>query len=168
MRAGAATVFGGVVGGAGYVVLDAKTGDTVITDNTKAQIQGLAFDAKSSQLYVASLKPSVKVWDLAKREIVKTWSDSDDHFVHGPAIAPNKTTIALGTQEVVVVDLTADKVVHRLKGDDPRDLFMEVAISPDGQLVMGASQEGAVYVWNLVEIIIVCKRVWKYQQLEVI
>ena len=137
--------------GFGYAVLDAKTGDIVITENTKAQIQGLAFDAKSTQLFVASLKPSVKIWDLAKREIVKTWSDSDDHFVRGPAIAPNKTTIAVGTQEVLVVDLTADKVVHRLKGDDPKELFMELAISPDGQLVIGASQEGTVYVWNLAD-----------------
>jgi len=146
-----------VAGGVGYAVLDAKTGDVIITESTRAQIQGLAFDAKTTQLYVASLKPSIKVWDLAKREIVKTWSESDDFFVRGPAVAPNKTTIALGIQEVLVVDLTTDKVVHRLKGDNPSDLFMELAISPDGQLVIGASQEGSVYGWNLGD----GKRKWK-------
>ena len=145
-----------------FAILDANTGEELGRDEATTDSQGFAFNRDSTQLFVASGNPSLKVWDLRKRKVVKTLSEAEQQFVLGPAVAPNGSTVAVafmnensprptGVRAVLLVDLKTDKVIHRLKGDDPQELFMEIAITPDGKLVMGASQEGPVYVWNMAD-----------------
>ena len=113
--------------------------------------------ALTDRLVVTSLNPSLKIWDIARREIVARWSESETDFVYGPAIATNGTTMAVGHRDVIIVDPFKAAVFQRLQGDDPRDLFLQLAFTPDGRWLLAASQEGPVYVWNVAD----WSRKWK-------
>lgn len=142
--------FLGVVGDNEYKVIDAMTGAVIIEERPRTAILGLAFDHDNTRLFVASSKPQVKVWDLSKREIVKRWSEGEgNQATWGPAVTPDGTKVALGSRKVLVVDLKSDKVLHRLRGDDPQDVFLKFAITPDGKFVVAAAEKGPVYVWSL-------------------
>jgi WD40 repeat protein len=134
--------------GGNYAVLERATGDPIVKEETRAQIQGLKFTSDGRRLVVASLKPSVKVWDLKDRNVIARWTFSDDFFARGPAVSPDARHVAVGHRNVIVVDPAAGTEVATLGGDDPSDLFLELDYTPDGKLLIAASQEGPVYVWN--------------------
>lgn len=134
--------------GVGYAVFDRKTGEAIVKEDTRAEIQGVQFTRDSTRLVVASLKPSLKVWDLAKREIAHRWSFSDECFVWGPGVSPDGKLVAVGLSHVEVVDPVAGDVKAQLHGDNAKDLFLQLEFTPDGRQLVAASQEGQVYVWK--------------------
>jgi len=138
-----------------YSVVDRTTGEVVIKLQTTAEIGGLAFTHDEAFLLVGSLQPSVVVWDMAKRKVVKQWSDGppgeETYIVHGPAVSPDGKRFAVGGGDVAVVSLDTMELQFRLAGDDPRDIFLQLEFAPDGKHLLAVSQEGPVYVWNVDE-----------------
>jgi WD40 repeat protein len=132
-----------------YDVIDRKTGKVVVTWKTDSELKGFTFSADESQLYVASLRPSIAVLDIAKKKVVRRWSDDDDHFVRGPALSPDGRLFAVGGQDIAVVDDATGDVQFRLAGDKPDMLFQHLQFTHDGERLIALAQGGDVYIWDV-------------------
>ncbi|KGN32260.1 hypothetical protein N802_18020 [Knoellia sinensis KCTC 19936] len=71
-----------------------------------------------------------------------------DGVVHGPlAISPDGRSLALGGDEVLVIDASSLKVTRRLP--NPTDFTRSLAFSPDGSKLAGGAEDLTVTVWDV-------------------
>jgi WD40 repeat protein len=90
---------------------------------------------------------SVKLWDVAKRKVIKTHRDAGgdcDYGVYGEALSPDGKTLAATTgKKVTLFDVTSGKEKASFKG-----CAGPVAFSPDGKTLATAGESGGT-LWDL-------------------
>jgi WD40 repeat protein len=143
----------------GYEVIERETGKSVIEAKTQGQIRGLYFTSDSSRVVVLGTNPPVQVWDLTKREVIKTSAKSATQNANrGASLSPDGKLVAMPGREVVVLNLDADSEAARLTyEDDLEGQFVETAFTADGKLLVATTQRGVIYVWNCAD----WSRKWK-------
>jgi WD40 repeat protein len=107
----------------------------------------VAFSADSKQLASASFDHTATLWDVAKREPIKTFSNHSD-FVYGVALSPSGKHLYTASKDrtIQMVDITTGKSVFTFSGLE-QDI-MTVTASPDGKTVISSGLESSLYWWN--------------------
>jgi WD40 repeat protein len=108
---------------------------------------------------------TVKVWETAKGEEVRSWAQPDPRFVRSLALSPDGKTLAAGLDpprpqpgrpvagfpptaaDVVLWDVATGKELAALKGHEIS--VPSLAFSPDGRTLITCGAEGTVKVWEL-------------------
>lgn len=128
-------------------VLRVDNGEVLLSDEPRAEIRDLRFSADGRFLIVAGIKPPVAVWDVRLKKRIRT-VDVHATSAFSAAFSPDGQTGISSSTDVAVWNPADGKLIRRLKGDDADDLFLRVRIASGGKRIVGASQEGPVYVWN--------------------
>lgn len=136
------------VEGTNYTVLDRATGKKVLDTETNAEVMGCAFSADETRLVVASFNPAVKIWDIPAKKVLKEWTIEEKWFVSGPAVSPDGKLFAVGKQGILVIDAETLQTKHQLVADKPLQDFLRMQYTSDGKLLVAATQDGPVYVWD--------------------
>jgi len=98
-------------------------------------------------LVTASRDGTVRVWDIAKKAVIKTINCGSP--VSSLALAPDGKTLAAGlySNEIPTWDVGAWKEKRRLQGH--ADRVNAVAVSRDGKTLASASDDRTIKLWDL-------------------
>ena len=115
--------------------------ETVALDDHTKPIFALAFSPDAKSLVSGSWDNTVKVWDVAKAELLHTLT-TDDQPLNAVALSPDGKTVALGIvtrkdkkitgHEVRLFDVETGKLERTLKVTGTVGV-MTLAFSPDGR-----------------------------------
>jgi WD40 repeat protein len=130
------------------VVIQRDTGETIIKEEQNQQIQGLALTADSRYAVVLGQNPSLRIWDLAKKEIIRR---SDVVKQSGTLVrviaSRDASRVALVGPAITLVDPAADKVLAELK-DGPGQQAVGAAFTPDDKRLVAAYPQGILQIWD--------------------
>jgi hypothetical protein len=121
-------------------------GHTVLKGHT-GRVWGVAFSPDGTRIASASGDQTVKVWDVATGQEVRTLTGHSSS-VQGVAFSLDDSRIASasGDQTVKVWDVATRQPVHTLEGHS--GAVWGVAFSPDGSRIASASEDRSVKVWD--------------------
>ncbi len=130
------------------LVIDRASGETIIQEDQSQQVQGLALTHDSRRAVVLGRNPSLRIWDLAKKEIVHR-SDvvKQEGSLVGMIASRDASRIALLGPTIMLVDPAADKVLMELQ-DGPGQQPLGAAFTPDEKQLVAAYPDGVIQVWD--------------------
>jgi len=127
-------------------VLDLVTRESRNLTGHTGEITSLCFIPKSPFVLSGSTDKTVRVWDLAKGNAIKTFATLSGQ-VNAVAVSPDGTMLAAGT---------ADEKIYLLKvaNGDARPMFghtgeiFSLAFSPDGRWLASGGMDQTVRLWD--------------------
>jgi len=119
----------------------------VISDAHSGPVWELDFSPDGAQLVSCSLSADVRLWDVATRSLL--WSYSGRNAYLSVSFAPSGSAIACGGRwdGVTTLDAATGQVLARPKG--PSNVPVgDVAYSSTGALLAAGADDGACYLWE--------------------
>jgi len=122
-------------------------------------LEGLAFSPKNADSLAVADQNGVDLWNLAAGT-VRTYADPDGGIVADVAYLPDGKTVAAADDDgdVYLLNVASgmwapafyrDSAAYDSQGGSNPTLMYQVAVSPNGKLLVAADSAGNVYVWNL-------------------
>lgn len=107
----------------------------------------LAFSPDGAILAATGNHAPVSFWDVATGRKLSEWKKDEDTSTRGLAFSPDGTLVAAAVErEVRLWDLRVGKEVRRFTGHQGE--VNAVAFAPDGQVLVSASDDGTLLVWD--------------------
>ncbi|MCB8980699.1 MAG: hypothetical protein H6657_25085 [Ardenticatenaceae bacterium] len=145
----------------GYInIFNANTGEEV--GNIHGHIDDivkLAFTHNGQYLATASWDGTVKLWDIASKQLITIYHNGDNEITdpisaHGSdqindiAIHPDDNQIAIGANRIQLWNFSAEPLIPVYSGHDER--IQKIVISPEGDrfYTLGTSS-GLLYAWDM-------------------
>jgi len=128
-------------------------GDETTDDTGGTYIYGVCFDPDGKHLATGSSDATVRIWDIARRQIRYTLQGHTDE-VNSLAFSPDGRSIVSGSDDrtVRVWDITEGSSKILAITDAPDNVnagVMGVALSNDGQLVAAGCVDAVVRIWDV-------------------
>lgn len=113
---------------------------------TEEQVSSMAVNAQNQDIYLGSAAGQVEVWEdtlAAKIHLPESFA------VNTMAISPDFQTMALGREkgDAILWDLQNEKLIRTISGH--QSAITDVDFSVDGKLLLTASRDRTVRVWDL-------------------
>jgi WD40 repeat protein len=101
------------------------------------------------QLLSGSQDGTVCLWDVASQQLQQQWQPPQNQLIYGVTVdlQGNPLAVAGSAQTLEVWDIGQDR--HRFTLTDGGDTLWHVSLSPDGQLLLSASQTGQIHLWRI-------------------
>ncbi|MBF2037337.1 MAG: hypothetical protein IGR92_18115 [Leptolyngbyaceae cyanobacterium T60_A2020_046] len=114
----------------------------------RRRVTHLCLSPNGDRLYSSSHDGTVRQWNTTTAACEQTWQGGDRR-IHGTLISQGgEPLILMGDLHALVLwDPVAAEVRHTLAGHS--DTLWEVVISPDHRIVLSASQDGEVRLWQV-------------------
>jgi len=111
-------------------------------------VEAVAFSPDGTVLASGCDDETVKLWDVATGDILRTLTGHSD-WVRSVAFSPDGALLASASDDETVNlwDVATGDVLRTLTGHS--DWVRSVAFSPDGTLLASASDDGSVKLWNV-------------------
>lgn len=107
----------------------------------RKEVWGVQFSHDDRKIYSGSLDGTVKRWTI-NGELLQSWNIGVG--VVGVALSPNEKSIAIGTQDLMLLLYDLDgKEIDRIKAAPWSETF-----SPDGKTIAVADADSTVTLWN--------------------
>ncbi|MCC5645883.1 serine/threonine protein kinase [Nostoc sp. CHAB 5824] len=115
-----------------------------------SDVNSVAFSPDGTTLGSASDDQTIKLWNLASREEIRTLEGHSD-WIWTVAFSPDSKTLASGSADKTIKlwNLETGKLIRTLQGHT--DGVTSVAFSPDGKILASgsASKDMKINLWNL-------------------
>src|SRR5262245_8371166 len=126
-----------------------KPKDVATFQGHQETVYGVALSGDGKQLLTASFDKTVKLWDVATRQEVRTFGGTAGHqgLVLGVAFAPDGQSFAsCGADNTVKIwDVPLNKPLRDLAMTDS---VTATATSADGKSIAAGARDGSIKVWN--------------------
>ena len=116
----------------------------------KESLYAVAFSPDGTTLATGALDGTVKLWDVATKTNIATFSDSEHkQYVTSVAFSPDGTTLAAGMEDggFKLWDVTTKTNIATL--DIYASGAASVAFSPDGTTFAAGMEDGRIRLWNV-------------------
>jgi WD40 repeat protein len=111
----------------------------------EAQVMSVAFSDDGQRLASGGEDGSVKLWNVKNGELVRTLQANSG--VLGVRFVGNERIVAAKEDATIQIWDTEGNSENTLQGHSDSVLYLEV--SPDGETLASASQDGTINIWNL-------------------
>ncbi|NJN57029.1 MAG: protein kinase [Leptolyngbyaceae cyanobacterium SL_5_9] len=130
------------------IALESQSGAVQSLPGHTDTIWAVAISPDGQTLASASFDRTIKFWNLATGELLKTVNAHSD-AVRAIAYTPDGKTLASGSGDktIQVWDLQTQTLVRTLSGHSGP--IWSIAISPNGQTLASGSYDGTIKLWNL-------------------
>eukprot|EP00177_Eucheuma_denticulatum_P008135 GFKZ01014818.1.p1 GENE.GFKZ01014818.1~~GFKZ01014818.1.p1 ORF type:complete len:617 (-),score=58.73 GFKZ01014818.1:910-2760(-) len=143
-----------VAGGYDRIVrlYDTETGSLLKTfSGHKSSISSIAYNARGNVIITGSKDSTIKFWDIISGLCIKTMSS---HLGEVTSVETNQSgTLMLSSSKDNsnrLWDLRTTKAVRRFKGhQNTSKNFIRTRFGPREKVVVGGSEDGFVYIWDL-------------------
>lgn len=111
----------------------------------KGPVNALAIDPQTEILASGSVDKTLKLWSLDTGQLRATLRDHTE-AVSDLAISADGTTLASSSSDKTIRlwDLRSGQAIGTLEGA----AFRQVAFAPDGSLLVGAAEDGSLWIWE--------------------
>lgn len=117
----------------------------------KSSISSIAFNARGNMIITGSKDSTIKFWDIVSGLCVKTMSS---HLGEVTSVETNESgTLLLSSSKDNsnrLWDVRTNKAVRRFKGhQNTSKNFIRTGFGPSESVVVGGSEDGFVYIWDV-------------------
>jgi WD40 repeat protein len=133
-------------------IWDMQSGQAV---ETLARGEGpVAFSPDGSLLAIAPAGQPIVLWDVASRQVARTFDDPVENLFRSLAFSPDGTLLAAGSNNNIVRlwDVAggglANTIQHDTRGQ-PLDHVLDLAFSPDGRTLATSGTDLMVRLWDV-------------------
>jgi WD40 repeat protein len=117
-------------------------------DAHRSTIDDIAFAPDTKTVALATADPSVQLWDLATRKLIRRLGPDKERLFLRVAISPDGKMLAAGSRD-------GTPLWHPATGEDLGRLEVKMggvvglAFTPDGKTLLSAGEDGKVYIWDV-------------------
>ncbi|MBD2362737.1 trypsin-like peptidase domain-containing protein [Anabaena minutissima FACHB-250] len=111
-------------------------------------VQSVAFSPDGKTVASSSLETTIKIWNIATGQVVRTLNDHSD-YVASVAFSPDGRTLVSGSGDntIKIWNLATGQVIRTLNGHSIG--VSSVAISPDSKTLVSSSEDTTIKIWNM-------------------
>lgn len=109
------------------------------------EVTSVAFSKDGKQGLSGSFDKTVRVWDLAKSAEVQAIA-AGEVSVFSLAVSPDGGRLLVGSRNIAIRDMAANRVLHSLDGKV--NWVFRVAVAPDGVSILSGNFDGTVNLWD--------------------